>query len=260
MLPGDRAGLEGMTMTVEEKVAATANALVTSGKGVLAIDETSPTCTKRFAEFGIESTADSRRAYRETLITTPGIGDYVSGVIMFGETIRQTAKDGRSFVDVLDTLGVLPGIKVDTGLAGLAKAPGETVTAGLDGLRERLHEYREIGARFTKWRAVIKIGPGTPSRYCIETNAHALGRYAALAQEAGLTPIVEPEVLSHDRGGLLHDHAHGLSGCGRNGLDRGGRDSAVSAGHVQRVSRFAVFAGRFKASPCGNQFAPISSV
>ena len=190
-------------MTVEEKVAATANALVTSGKGVLAIDETSPTCTKRFAEFGIESTADSRRAHRETLITTPGIGDYVSGVIMFGETIRQTAKDGRSFVDVLDTLGVLPGIKVDTGLAGLAKAPGETVTAGLDGLRERLHEYREIGARFTKWRAVIRIGPGTPSRYCIERNAHALGRYAALAQEAGLTPIVEPEVLmdgDHDVG------------------------------------------------------------
>jgi len=182
-------------MTIEEKVAATASALVASGRGILAIDETSPTCTKRFAEFGIESTADSRRAYRETLITTPGIGEYLSGVIMFEETIRQTAKDGRPFVDVLNTLGVMPGIKVDTGLAALAKAPGETVTEGLDGLRERLHEYREIGARFTKWRAVIRIGPGTPSRYCIETNAHALGRYAALAQEAGLAPIVEPEVL-----------------------------------------------------------------
>ena len=182
-------------MTIKENLAATASALVTNGKGILAIDETSPTCTKRFTEFGIESTADSRRSYRETLITAPGLGDYVSGVIMFDETIRQTAKDGRSLVDVLNTLGVMPGIKVDAGLAALAEAPGETVTEGLDGLRERLHEYREIGARFTKWRAVIRIGPGTPSRYCIETNAHALGRYAALAQEAGLTPIVEPEVL-----------------------------------------------------------------
>lgn len=182
-------------MTAEEMLAATASALVAHGKGILAIDETSPTCTRRFAEFGIESTPDSRRAYREMFITAPGIGKYVSGAIMFDETIRQQAEDGRPFVDVLNTLGVMPGIKVDAGLAALAKAPDETVTEGLDGLRERLHEYREIGARFTKWRAVIRIGPGIPSRYCIDANAQVLGRYAALAQEAGLVPIVEPEVL-----------------------------------------------------------------
>lgn len=182
-------------MTNEEKLGATARAMVVAGKGILAVDETTPTCTKRFAEFGIESTEDSRRAYRELLLTTPGIEDYISGVIMFDETIRQSAADGRRIVDVLIDVGVLPGIKVDTGPGPLANAPGETVTEGLDRLAERLDEYREIGARFTKWRAVIRIGREIPSRYCIERNAHALGRYASLVQEAGLVPIVEPEVL-----------------------------------------------------------------
>ena len=182
-------------MTNVENLEAIARAMVAEGKGILAVDETNPTRTRRFAEFGIESTEDSRRAYREMLFTAPGVGDYISGAIMFDETIRQSTADGRPFVDLLNALGMMPGIKVDTGPRPLAKAPGETVTEGLDRLRERLAEYREMGARFTKWRAVIRIGPGTPSRYCIEANAHALGRYAALAQEAGLVPIVEPEVL-----------------------------------------------------------------
>jgi fructose-bisphosphate aldolase, class I len=182
-------------MTNEEKLGATARAMVAAGKGILAVDETTPTCTKRFAESGIESTEDSRRAYREMLLATPGIEDYISGAIMFDETIRQSAADGGRLVDVLNDVGVLPGIKVDTGPRPLAKAPGETVTEGLDRLAERLDEYREIGARFTKWRAVIGIGLEIPSRHCIETNAHALGRYASLVQEAGLVPIVEPEVL-----------------------------------------------------------------
>lgn len=182
-------------MTDEEKLGATAKAMAAAAKGILAVDETSPTCTKRFDEFGIESTEESRRAYRETLLAAPGAGDYISGAIMFDETIRQSTSDGRPLVDALSAASILPGIKVDTGPRPLAKAPGETVTEGLDRLRERLDEYREIGARFTKWRAVIRIGPGLPSRYCIETNAHALGRYAVLAQEAGLVPIVEPEVL-----------------------------------------------------------------
>ncbi len=182
-------------MTDEAKLAATAEAMAAAGKGILAVDETSPTCTKRFNEFGIESTEESRRAYREALLTAPGAGDYISGAIMFNETIRQSTSDGRPLIDALGATSILPGIKVDTGARPLAKAPGETVTEGLDNLRERLDEYREIGARFTKWRAVIKIGRETPSLYCIEANAHALGRYAALAQEAGLVPIVEPEVL-----------------------------------------------------------------
>lgn len=176
---------------------ATASAMIATGKGILATDETAGTCTKRFLECGIESTEDSRRAYREMLYTTPGISEYISAVIMFDETIRQSAADGRRIVDVLNTAGIIPGVKVDTGARPLAKAQEETVTEGLDGLRERLNEYREMGARFAKWRAVIRIGPGIPSRYCIETNAHALGRYAALAQEASLVPIVEPEVISN---------------------------------------------------------------
>jgi fructose-bisphosphate aldolase class I len=174
---------------------ATALAMVATRKGILAVDESTATCTKRFAEFGIESTEETRRDYREMMFTAPGIGEYVSGAILYDETIRQTASDGRSIVDVLNEAGIMPGIKVDTGAKPLAKAPGETVTEGLDGLRERLNEYREIGARFAKWRAVLRIGDGTPSSYCIDANAHALGRYAALAQEAGLVPIVEPEVL-----------------------------------------------------------------
>jgi fructose-bisphosphate aldolase class I len=182
-------------MTNERKLEATANAMSAKGKGILAADESTATCVKRFGEFGIECTENSRRLYREMLFTTPGIDDYISAVILFDETIRQSDADGRRFVDVLNTAGIIPGIKVDTGAKPLAGAPEETVTEGLDGLRERLNEYREMGARFTKWRAVMRIGPGIPSRYCIETNAHALGRYAALAQEADLVPIVEPEVI-----------------------------------------------------------------
>ncbi len=182
-------------MADERTLEATARAMVAPGKGILAIDETSPTCTKRFDEFGIESTVESRRDYREMLITTRGVAEYVSGAILYDETIRQQAADGRPIVDVLNARGIIPGIKVDTGAKPLAGAPGETVTEGLDGLAGRLSEYREIGARFTKWRAVIRIGSGMPSRRCIEANAHALARYAALAQEAGLVPIVEPEVL-----------------------------------------------------------------
>ncbi|MGH8245800.1 MAG: class I fructose-bisphosphate aldolase, partial [Gammaproteobacteria bacterium] len=170
-------------------------AMVAAPRGILAIDETEATCTKRFAEFGITSTQDSRRDYREMLVTTRGIREYVSGAILVDETIRQTISDGRTFVELLRSAGIIPGIKVDAGARPLAGAAGEVVTEGLDRLRERLAEYREIGARFSKWRAVIRIGPGVPSRYCIRTNAHALGRYAALAQEAGLVPIVEPEVL-----------------------------------------------------------------
>src|SRR2546425_1804073 len=190
-------------MTATEKLKTTAAAMVAPSKGILALDETVPTCTKRFAEFGIESTDDSRRSYREMLVTTSGIGEYISAAILFHETIHQVTSDGRTFADVLRNQSIIPGIKVDSGARPLAKAPGETVTDGLDGLRERLGEYSEIGAQFSKWRAVIRVGPGLPSRYCIQTNAHALGRYAALAQEAGLVPIVEPEVLmdgDHDIG------------------------------------------------------------
>ena len=182
-------------MTDGSSLESIARALVAPGKGILAIDETIPTCTKRFAEFGIESTPESRRAFRELLIRTPRISDYISGVILFDETFRQTASDGGPITEVLRDGGIIPGIKVDTGAKPLAGAPGESVTEGLDGLRDRLAAYRDMGAGFTKWRAVIRIGPGLPSRRCIAANAHALGRYAALAQEAGLVPIVEPEVL-----------------------------------------------------------------
>jgi fructose-bisphosphate aldolase, class I len=172
-----------------------ARAIVAPGKGILAADESFPTIEKRFKSIDVDSTEDNRRAYREMLFTTPGIGDHVSGVILFDETIRQTAADGRPFRQVLEEAGVIPGIKVDKGAKALAGAEGEKVTEGLDGLRERLAEYRELGAKFTKWRAVIEIGEGLPSAYCIHVNAHALARYAALSQEAGLVPIVEPEVL-----------------------------------------------------------------
>jgi fructose-bisphosphate aldolase class I len=173
----------------------TAAALVAKGKGILAADESTPTIEKRFKSIGVPSTEDSRRAYRELLFTTPGIDAHISGVILFDETIRQAAADGTPLVEVLTRQGILPGIKVDTGAKPLAGAPGEKITQGLDGLRERLGEYRELGARFAKWRAVIAIGDGLPSRYCLEANAEALARYAALSQEAGLVPIVEPEVL-----------------------------------------------------------------
>src|SRR6059058_2089499 len=173
----------------------TARALVAEGKGILAADESTGTIKKRFDSIGVESTEENRRAYRDLLFTTEGVEEYISGVILFDETLRQSSLDGTPFPELLQSRGVIPGIKVDTGAKPLALARGETITEGLDGLRDRLEEYRDLGARFAKWRAVISIGNGIPSEYCIWTNAHALARYAALSQEAGLVPIVEPEVL-----------------------------------------------------------------
>jgi fructose-bisphosphate aldolase class I len=172
-----------------------ARSLVAPGKGILAADESGPTIEKRFQSVNVLSTAENRRAYRELLFTTPGVAEFISGVILFDETIRQKAGDGTPFPEVLSRKGIVPGIKVDQGAKALAGFPGEKVTEGLDGLRERLAEYRALGARFAKWRAVIAIGEGIPSTVCLEANAHALARYAALCQEAGLAPIVEPEVL-----------------------------------------------------------------
>ena len=172
-----------------------AQALVPEGRGILAADESSGTIKKRFDSINVESTEENRRAYREMLFTTPGTEDYISGVILFDETIRQSAQDGTPFPTVLDQKGIIPGIKVDKGAKDLAGFPGEKITEGLDGLRDRLSEYRDLGARFAKWRAVITIGDGIPTPYCINANAHALARYAALCQEADIVPIVEPEVL-----------------------------------------------------------------
>src|SRR5919205_46218 len=174
---------------------ATAKALVAEGKGILAADESEGTIKKRLDSIGVDSTEENRRAYRELLFTTEGVEDYISGVILFDETIRQSAADGTPFPKLLESRGIIPGIKVDKGAKPLALASGETITEGLDGLRGRLEEYYELGARFTKWRATYSIGNGRPSEYCVWTNAHALARYAALSQEAGLVPIVEPEVL-----------------------------------------------------------------
>src|SRR3989440_5678733 len=173
----------------------TARALVAEGKGILAADESDGTIKKRFDSIGVESTEETRRGYRDMLFTTEGVEEYISGVILFDETIRQSAADGTPFRKLLESRGIIPGIKVDKGAKPLAAAPGETITEGLDGLRERLEEYRELGARFAKWRAVYSITDELPSQYCEWTNAHALARYAALCQEAGLVPIVEPEVL-----------------------------------------------------------------
>jgi fructose-bisphosphate aldolase class I len=173
----------------------TAQALVAEGKGILAADESSGTIKKRFDSISVESTEENRRAYRDLLFTTPGAEEFISGVILYDETIRQSSADGTRFPKLLESKGIIPGIKVDTGAKPLAGAPEETVTEGLDGLRERLEEYYALGALFTKWRAVISIGKGRPSEYAIWTNAHALARFAALSQEAGLVPIVEPEVL-----------------------------------------------------------------
>jgi fructose-bisphosphate aldolase class I len=175
--------------------AAVARALVSGGKGILAADETVPTITKRFQALGITSTSESRRAYREMLISAPGLARYISGVILQDETIRQPASDGTPLPQLLHDRGILPGIKVDTGARPLAGTAGEKVTEGLDGLRERIAEYVAAGARFAKWRAVITVGEGIPSQACVSANAHALARYAALCQEGGLVPIVEPEVL-----------------------------------------------------------------
>jgi fructose-bisphosphate aldolase class I len=180
---------------VSDELAQTASALVAPGTGILAADESSGTIKKRFDSIGVESTEENRRSYRDLLFTTDGAAEHISGVILFDETLRQSSADGTPFPAKLAEQGIIPGIKVDQGAKDLANAPGETVTEGLDGLRERLEEYHELGARFTKWRAVITIGADIPSEYAIWTNAHALARYAALSQEAGLVPIVEPEVL-----------------------------------------------------------------
>jgi fructose-bisphosphate aldolase class I len=181
-------------MRIQEMMSV-AQQIVAAGKGILAADESTGTIKKRLNSVGVESTEETRRTYRNLLFTTAGMEEFISGVIMYDETIRQATDDGTSFPHVLADKGVIPGIKVDTGAKPLAGFPGERVTEGLDGLRDRLAEYRELGARFAKWRAVITIGPSMPSPTCIEANAHALARYAALCQEAGLVPIVEPEVL-----------------------------------------------------------------
>jgi fructose-bisphosphate aldolase, class I len=179
----------------EHDLTATAEALVAPGKGILAADESTGTIKKRFDSIGVDSTEEQRRAYRELLFTTEGADEFISGVILFDETIRQQTADGTPVPEVLGRRGVIPGIKVDTGTTDLAGFPGEKVTEGLDGLRERLATYRGLGARFTKWRAVITIGDAIPTPGCIQANAEALARFAALSQEAGLVPIVEPEVL-----------------------------------------------------------------
>ncbi len=178
----------------------TAKAMVAGSKGILAMDESTPTCNKRFAKYGIPETEEARRAYRELIVTTPNLGEFISGAILFDETIHQSKKDGTPFIKVLIDAGIIPGIKVDTGAKDLAGFPSEKITEGLDGLSERLFEYGKLGARFAKWRAVITIDEKDgkeklPTRWCIKANAHALARYAALCQEAGLVPIVEPEVL-----------------------------------------------------------------
>jgi fructose-bisphosphate aldolase class I len=182
-----------------------ARAVTAPGRGILAADESQPTIAKRLAAVAVESTPENRRAYRELLFTTPGLGEYIGGVILFDETLRQSTRDGVPFVDVIAKQGIVPGIKVDRGTTSLPGFPGETVTEGLDGLGQRLAEYRRLGARFAKWRAVIHIGDGIPTRACIEANAHALARYAALCQQEGLVPIVEPEVLM--------DGDHGMARC-----------------------------------------------
>ena len=178
-----------------QKLSATAKAIVVPGKGILAADESGGTIKRRFDSINAESTDENRRNYRELLFRTPGASEYISGVILFDETIRQNGADGTPMVKVLTDQGIIPGIKVDKGTQPLPGTHNELVTEGLDGLRDRLKEYADLGARFTKWRGVITIGDGIPTAYCIEANAHALARFAALSQEAGLVPIVEPEVL-----------------------------------------------------------------
>ena len=188
-----------------QKLIETARALVAGDKGLLAMDESNPTCDKRFARLGIPQTEETRRAYREMIVTTPGLSECISGAILYDETIRQEKMDGTPFAQAVANDGMIPGIKVDTGAKDMAGHPGEKITEGLDGLRDRLAEYSQMGARFAKWRAVITVGDGIPSRGCIEANAHALARYAALCQESGLVPIVEPEVLM--------DGEHTLARC-----------------------------------------------
>ena len=190
---------------MSEAMRTTATDLVAPGKGILAADESTGTIKKRFDSIGVPNTEENRQAYRQLLFTTAGLGEHISGAILFDETIRQSTVDGVSFVKVLEEAGVIPGIKVDTGAKPLALFPNETVTEGLDGLRERLAEYRALGARFAKWRATIIIGEGTPSNFAIDANAHAMARYAALCQEADVVPIVEPEILM--------DGDHDITAC-----------------------------------------------
>ena len=213
----------------------TARALVAPGKGILAADESDGTIKKRFDSIDVESTEDNRRGYRELLFTTEGVEDYISGVILYDETIRQKASDGTPFPELLASKGVIPGIKVDLGAKALALAPEETITEGLDGLRGRLEEYRTLGARFAKWRATYSIGDHLPSEYCAWTNAHALARYAALCQEAGIVPIVEPEVLQ--------DGAHTID------------ESAKATGRVlqARVHRACATSGSTTAERCSSR-------
>lgn len=189
-----------MTDLIEQLVD-NAQALVAPGKGILAIDESTGTIQKRLSAVGVESTEDTRRDYRSMMLSAPGLGEHISGAILYDETIRQKAPDGTPMIDLMKKAGIMPGIKVDRGAKDMAGFEGEKITEGLDGLRERLAEYYELGARFAKWRAVITIGDDVPSRACLDANAHALARYAALCQEAGIVPIVEPEVLmdgNHD--------------------------------------------------------------
>jgi fructose-bisphosphate aldolase class I len=191
-------------MNIDE-LAGTARALVAEGKGLLAMDESNPTCDKRFERYDIPRTVEARRSYRELLLSTPGLSGSISGVILYDETIRQSKKNGTPFLRLIADAGMIPGIKVDAGAKDAAGFPGEKITEGLDGLRERLKDYSRLGARFAKWRAVIAIGDGLPTRGCLSANASALARYAALCQEAGLVPIVEPEVLM--------DGDHSLARC-----------------------------------------------
>jgi fructose-bisphosphate aldolase class I len=179
----------------EQKLISTAREMVAGDKGLLAMDESNPTCNARFAKLGIPQTKETRRAYRELILTTPGLGESISGVILYDETIRQSKRDGTPFIQVITDAGIIPGIKVDAGAKDMAGFPGEKITEGLDGLRDRLAEYARLGARFAKWRAVIAVGDDLPSPGCIEANGQALARYAALCQEVGLVPVVEPEVL-----------------------------------------------------------------
>ena len=188
-----------------DRLESTAKEMVSQGRGILAMDESTGTCTSRFEKIGVESTAETRQSYRELLVTADGLSKYISGAILFDETLRQHVKGGIPFAKYLDNEGIVPGIKVDKGAKDLAGHPGEKVTEGLDALRERLKEYAELGAKFAKWRAVITIGEGIPSEACIMANAHALARYAALCQEVDLVPIVEPEVLM--------DGAHTIQVC-----------------------------------------------
>jgi len=188
-----------------ERMIRTAEAVTGAGRGILAADESTPTITKRLAAIGVESTEGRRRSYREILATTHGLGEFIGGVILFDETLRQETSDGTPFAEAFARQGIVPGIKVDAGTRPLAGSPGEVVTEGLDRLRDRLTEYADLGAQFAKWRAVIRIGEGMPSPACLTANAHALARYAALSQEVGLTPIVEPEVLM--------DGPHDLATC-----------------------------------------------